>query len=148
MGREQVASPILRAEIALDIPFHDLDPMGVVWHGRYAKYLEQARCDLLRLFDYDYPAMRESGYAWPVVELNLKYIRPLRYGQRVSVRADLLEWENRLKIGYLIADAASGERLTRATTIQVAIDIATGELQFVSPQALIDRLHRCSGGRF
>jgi acyl-CoA thioester hydrolase len=142
-----VASPILRAEIALDIPFHDLDPMGVVWHGRYAKYLEQARCALLSLFDYDYPAMRESGYAWPVVELNLKYIRPLRYGQKVSVRADLLEWENRLKIGYLVTDAASGERLTRATTIQVAIEMATGELQFVSPSALTDRLRKCNGGR-
>ena len=142
-----MASPIFRAETTLDVPFHDLDPMGVVWHGRYAKYLELARCALLSLFDYDYPAMRESGYAWPVVELNLKYVRPLRYGQRIKVRADLLEWENRLKIAYLITDAASGERLTRATTIQVAIDIATGELQFVSPAALTDRLQRCSAGR-
>jgi acyl-CoA thioester hydrolase len=142
-----VASPIFRAEITLDVPFHDLDPMGVVWHGRYAKYLEHARCALLNRFDYDYPAMRESGYAWPIVELNVKYIRPLRYGQKIAVRADLLEWENRLKIGYLITDAASGERLTRATTVQVAIDIATGELQFVSPAALVDRLQRRDGGR-
>jgi acyl-CoA thioester hydrolase len=138
---------MLRAEVVLEIPFHDLDPMGVVWHGRYAKYLELARCALLSRFDYDYPAMRESGYAWPVVELNLKYIRPLRYAQKIRVRADLLEWENRLKIGYLIADAATGERLTRATTIQVAIDIATGELQFVAPAALTERLLRHREGR-
>lgn len=140
-----MSSPDFRAEIEIEIPFHDLDPMGVVWHGRYAKYLELARCALLRQFDYDYPAMRESGYAWPVVELNLKYVRPLHYGQRIRVRAELLEWENRLKIGYLISDAASGERLTRAVSVQVAVDGATGELQFVSPSALTDRLLRHGG---
>jgi acyl-CoA thioester hydrolase len=142
-----VTPAIFSAELQLDIPFHDLDPMGVVWHGRYAKYLELVRCALLRRFDYDYPQMRESGYAWPVVELNVKYIRPLRYGQAVAVRADLLEWENRLKIGYLIRDSVTGERLTRATTVQVALDATTGELQFVSPAALIERLQRHSGGR-
>lgn len=138
--------PLLSAEVKLEIPFHDLDPMGVVWHGRYAKYLELARCALLNRFDYDYPRMRDSGYAWPIVELNLKYVRPLRYGQTVTVRADLLEWENRIKIGYLITDTATGERMTRATTVQVAIEVGTGELQFVSPAALTDRLKRFAGG--
>ena len=141
-----MAGPNFSAEIELDVPFHDLDPMGVVWHGRYAKYLELARCALLATFDYDYPAMRESGYAWPVVELNVKYVRPLRYGQKFRVRADLLEWENRIKIGYLVVDAATGERLTRAVTVQVAIEVATGEMQFVSPAVLIDRLRRYDEG--
>jgi acyl-CoA thioester hydrolase len=41
------------------------------------------------------------------------------------VRASLVEWENRLKINYLISDAETGERLTRASTVQVAVDIAS-----------------------
>ena len=40
------------AEIELGPAFHDLDPMGVVWHGHYLKYLELARCALLQTFDY------------------------------------------------------------------------------------------------
>ncbi|VEB42441.1 acyl-CoA thioester hydrolase, YbgC/YbaW family [Chromobacterium violaceum] len=40
--------------IELEPAFHDLDPMDVVWHGNYVKYLEIARCALLERFDYNY----------------------------------------------------------------------------------------------
>lgn len=129
-----------QAEVLLEIPFHDIDVMGVAWHGHYVKYFEAARGALLRAFDYDYPQMRDSGYAWPVVECQVKYIRPATYGQQVRVTARLIEYENRLKIAYEILDAASGERLTRGHTVQVAVDAVSGELQFVSPAALITRL--------
>jgi acyl-CoA thioester hydrolase len=130
----------LSAEIDIDVPFYDVDPMHVVWHGHYVKYFEHARCALLRLIDYDYPAMQASGYLWPVVELQLKYVHSATYGQRLLARATLLEYENRLKIGYLITDRASGERLTKGHSVQVAVHAATRELQFVSPKVLLDRL--------
>jgi acyl-CoA thioester hydrolase len=130
----------LSAEIDIDVPFYDVDPMHVVWHGHYVKYFEHARCALLRLIDYDYPAMQASGYLWPVVELQLKYVHSASYGQRLLARATLLEYENRLKIGYLITDRASGERLTKGHSVQVAVHAATRELQFVSPKVLLDKL--------
>ncbi|MFN2644737.1 MAG: acyl-CoA thioesterase [Burkholderiales bacterium] len=130
----------LSAEIELDVPFFDVDPMHVVWHGHYVKYFEHARCALLRLIDYDYPAMQASGYLWPVVELHLKYVHSASYGQRLLARATVLEYENRLKIGYLISDRASGERLTKGHSVQVAVHAATRELQFVSPKVLLDKL--------
>lgn len=130
----------LSHEISLTPAFHDLDPMDVVWHGNYLRYFESARCALLQQIDYDYPQMRASGYAWPVVDLRVKYVRPLRYGQAVIVRATFTEWEHRLKIDYEIRDAASGQRLTRGYSIQVAVDIATQEMQYVSPPVLLQRL--------
>ena len=132
----------LAAEIELEVEFCDVDAMQVAWHGHYVKYFERARCALLRLFDYDYPSMRDSGYAWPVVDCRLKYVRPARFGQRLLVRATLREWENRLRIDYLIRDAASGSKLTVGSTIQVAVELASGEMQFVCPPALLDRLRR------
>lgn len=130
----------LVAEIELTPAFHDIDPMEVVWHGHYVKYLELARCALLQRFDYDYPQMRESGYAWPIVDLRAKYVRSARFGQKLKVRAEIVEWENRLKIDYRVSDAATGEVLTRAHSIQVAVDIRTGEMCFVSPPVLLERL--------
>lgn len=127
-------------EVEVVVPFHDVDVMEVVWHGHYLKYLEVARCALLQSFDYDYPQMRESGFAWPIVECRLKYVRSARYGQRLAVSAAVTEFENRLSMDYLIRDAASGERLCRAKTTQVAVNLQTGELQFVSPEALLQRL--------
>ena len=136
----------LSAAVDVEVAFHDVDAMNVVWHGHYAKYFELARCALLRRFDYDYPQMLASGYLWPIVDCRLKYVRPVVYGQQLLVEATLLEYENRIKIGYEIRDAATGERLTKGSTIQVAINAATRELQFVSPPIILSNLERACAG--
>lgn len=125
--------------VEIEIPFHDIDIMGIAWHGHYAKYLEIARCALLETIGYNVPAMRESGYAWPVIEMRLRYARPLLFQQRIRVEASIVEIENRLKINYRIFDAESGERLTRASTTQVALCMRTNEMLFASPAALLDK---------
>lgn len=132
--------PDLSHEIELSPAFHDLDPMDVVWHGNYVKYLEIARNALMARFDYDYPQMKESGYAWPIVDLRLKYVRSLVYGQKVRIRARIVEWENRLKIDYQVRCADTGEVLTKAHSIQVAVDIATREMCWVCPPVLWRKL--------
>jgi len=132
----------LTASALVEVPFHDVDAMNVCWHGHYLKYFEAGRAALLRRFDYDYREMQASGYLWPVVEAHLKYVRPATYGQRLEVRAQLLEYENRLKIGYEIVDCAAQTRLTRGYTIQVAVCARTRELQFVSPPVVFDKLER------
>jgi acyl-CoA thioester hydrolase len=128
------------AEIEVQVQFYDLDPMEIVWHGNYVKYLEIARCALLDSIDYNYTQMKESGYAWPVIDLHLRYVKPAVFGQRLKLKASIVEWENQLKIDYLIADAASGFRLTRASTTQVAVDMRTREMCFVSPPILFEKL--------
>lgn len=134
------AEGIVTCEIDIEVPFHDVDMMEVVWHGHYVKYLEVARCALLDRFDYNYMQMRASGYAWPIIDMQLRYIRGARFGQTIRVRASLVEWENRLKINYLISDAQTGERLTRAYTIQVAVNIETREMCLASPRILLEKL--------
>ena len=131
---------LLTAEAEIEVPFQDLDPMEIAWHGNYFRYFEAARVALLRRIGYDYPAMKASGYSWPLIEAHVRFIQPLRYGQLISVQAGLVEWENRLKLEYLVQDKASGKRLSTAYTIQCAVDAKSGELQLVSPPALLTRL--------
>lgn len=128
------------AEVEIDVQFFDLDPMQIVWHGNYVKYLEVARCALLDSIGYNYCQMRDSGYMWPIIDMNLRYVGSAAFGQRLRLRAEIVEWENRLKIDYLITDAASGKRLNRASTTQVAVDVKTGEMCFVSPAVLFEKL--------
>ncbi|MFC3458333.1 MULTISPECIES: acyl-CoA thioesterase [Massilia] len=128
------------AEVEMQVQFFDLDPMQIVWHGNYVKYLEVARCALLDRIGYNYEQMKDSGYMWPIIEMNLRYAGPATFGQRLLLRAEIVEWENRLRIDYLILDADSGKRLNRATTTQVAVDIASGEMCFVSPPILFEKL--------
>ena len=133
-------TPDLSREIEVAPAFFDVDSMEIVWHGHYVKYLELARCALLDRFDYGYARMRESGYAWPVIDLRLKYVRPAAFGQALVVRAEIVEWQNRLKIAYAIRDAKSGAKVNSATSIQVAVDLASGQMQYVSPPVLMHRL--------
>jgi acyl-CoA thioester hydrolase len=126
--------------VELEIPFHDVDVMRIAWHGHYAKYLEIARCALLEQIDYNVPQMEASGYAWPVIDMRIRYAQPLRFQQKIRVEARLTEWENRLKIDYLIKDAVSGKRLTKAYTVQVAVAIESGEMLYASPTVLLQKL--------
>ena len=49
--------PRFRTCVTITVPFHDVDAMGVVWHGNYFRYLEVAREQLLKQFDYGYRQM-------------------------------------------------------------------------------------------
>ncbi|MBE0474877.1 thioesterase family protein [Rhodoferax sp.] len=120
--------------------FFDIDPMDIVWHGHYARFMELARSALMDELGYGYKEMKSSGFAWPIVDMRLKYVRPATLGQKLHVQARIIEWENRLKLEYLITDAASGQKLTTAYTIQVAVDLITREMRFVCPECLWARL--------
>lgn len=131
---------MIEAESYIDIPFHDVDVMAIAWHGHYVKYFEIARCALLDKIDYNYLQMRASGFAWPVIDLRIRYAQPLRFQQKIKIIATLVEWENRLKINYLIEDAATGQRLTKGYTVQVAVDMQNQEMLLASPAVLLDKL--------
>lgn len=133
---------VLQAEVEMLVPFFDVDSMDVVWHGHYIKYFEVARCALLERIGHNYTQMRDAGYAWPIIDVQLRYIRGARFNQRIVVRADLLEWENRLKINYLISDAETGERMTRGSTVQVAVEIASREMLLASPSVFVEAVER------
>jgi len=131
---------MIKHEIDIEIPFHDVDMMEVVWHGHYVKYFEIARCALLDTIDYNYRQMRDSGYAWPVIDLRIRYAKPAIFGQIITVHAEIVEWENRLKINYQITDKLTGARLTKGYSIQVAIDSQTKAMCFESPRVLLEKL--------
>lgn len=131
----------LSSQVIMTPSFQDADPMGVVYHGNYFRFFEEARRVLLDKIGYNYREMQVSGYMWPIIDTRVKYIKPIPFDLTVRVEAKLVEWENRLKVDYVIYDAQSGQRLTKGYTMQVAVSIDTQEMCFVSPNALIDKLN-------
>jgi len=130
----------LHRTIEIDVAFHDVDLMSVVWHGHYLKYMENARWALMDDIGYGFADMVGSGYLWPIVDTHLRFIRPARFGERIAVTASLVEWDSRLVVNYLVADARSGARVARGQTVQVAVDGASGEMQFRCPADFRDRI--------
>lgn len=134
------ANPEWSAEVETTVQFNDLDPMEVVWHGNYPKFLELARFALLNKIGYNYMQMKESGFAWPIIDMHFRYINPATFGQRLKIRATIVEWEYRLKMKYIITDAENRKRISTATTTQVAVDMSKNEMCFASPDILLKKL--------
>lgn len=132
-------SNCLTASIDIRVPFFDIDPAGVAWHGRYFQYFELARCELLEGLNYSYEDMISSGILWPIADTSVRYVRPLTLNQVARVTACLREWEMRLVIDYKIENE-DGAVITKARTIQVPVDADTLELTLGSPQVLIDNV--------
>lgn len=137
MRKEGAISAIIEATVA----FHDIDIVGVMWHGHYLKYLENARWALMNQIGFSFEVMQDSGFAWPIVEMHVKYVHAARLGDQLRVRASLIEWESRLTVNYLVL-RADGERLARARSVQVAVDAHNGALQFTTPQPLLNCVQR------
>lgn len=133
----------LSCEIEVLVPFFDVDLMNVVWHGHYVKYFEMARCALLEKISYNYEQMLASGYGWPVIDLQVRYAQPLVFNQVAIVEATLEEWEHRLRFSYRIYDKKTKKRLSKGETTQVAVDMKNKEMQFVSPDILLEKLRLC-----
>lgn len=136
------------SQTIIEVPFFDVDSMDVVWHGHYVKYLEVARCEFLDALGHNYRAMRDSGFAWPIVDMRIKYVKPLRFGQKVIVKCSLKEWEYRLKLTYRLECPETQEKLTDAYTVQVPVCMKTGEMNFETPEVFRAALEKagCQGG--
>src|SRR3546814_8590272 len=107
-----------------------LFPYTTLFRSNYTRYFEVVRCVLLESIDYNYLQMVDSGYAWPVIDMHLRFVKPARFNQRITATATVDEWEHRLKISYAIRDTLSGERIARGHTIQVAVRMHDFEMQY------------------
>ncbi|MBO6218406.1 MAG: acyl-CoA thioesterase [Treponema sp.] len=132
----------LSAEIEFKVDFNDCDPMRIVWHGNYINYFERARCALLDKIGYNYIAMEESGYLFPVTEVKCKYMRSLRFGDFCRAKAILVEYENMIKIDFELYNAKNGELTTKGSVSQMCVNAVTGETQFVCPKIWTEKVEK------
>ncbi len=72
---------------------HHTDYSGVVWHGRYVQWLEESRVELLRSRGVDYEKLVSLGCELPVVDLAIRYVRPLRMGEKAILKTRLARLE-------------------------------------------------------
>ncbi|OQS60625.1 thioesterase [Actinobacillus suis] len=130
-----------------EIQFFDVDSMNIMWHGHYVKYLEMARCAFLEEINYTYDVMRQNGFAYPIVALDLKYVKPALFRQRIRVELALIEYESCIRFDYIIVDALTGEKLTKGSTTQMAIEIESRETQFETPLSWRNAVQNFEGFR-
>lgn len=126
--------------IDISIPFHDVDMLEVVWHGHYMKYFEIARCAVLQAIDYDISQMEKSGYVWPIVDIRLRYISPVKYGDCLQVAAVITEWDLRLKVNYFAINRGTRKVVARGQSVQAPVQTETNTMAFGCPELLAEKI--------
>jgi acyl-CoA thioester hydrolase len=76
-------------QTAIRVRYAETDPMNVVYYGNYAQYFEVGRVESFRELGFSYKVIEEMGIMLPVVELNIKYLRPARYDDLITVKTQI-----------------------------------------------------------
>lgn len=114
--------PPLSHTVRLTVRFKESDLLGIVWHGNYVTYLEDARQALGVQIGLSYEDFMRERFAAPIVDLRLQYKRPAKYGDKLDVTASVI-WQEVPKFvhRYEIRRVGDGELLTTAETTQVLV---------------------------
>ncbi len=79
------------SETNLRVRYAETDQMGFVYYGNYPQYYEVGRAEAMRQLGTTYREMEERGVVMPIVDMHLKYIRPARYDDLLTVKTTVPE---------------------------------------------------------
>lgn len=130
----------MTASVQIKVPFHDCDPLAVVWHGWYLKYFEVARLALFCDYDLDVPQVRELGFKMFVVDARCRYLFPLAYGDEAEITAKVTETRPYVRVAYSVRNLTQQRKSARGYTVLATTDFQ-GNLLMETPDAIYDRLH-------
>ena len=77
---------MIKGDIKLRVRYSDTDQMGYVYYGRYASYYEVARVELFRNLGFSYKKLEEEGIGMPVIDMETKYLLPIKYDEEITIR--------------------------------------------------------------
>jgi acyl-CoA thioester hydrolase len=126
-------------ETQIRVRFNEVDSYLVAWHGHYVAWMEEARNDLAGRFGVDAAQIAAAGFRAPVVALELKYLRPARFGEVLKVRTTLARKQTAtLEFSCRIL-GADGKLAARGRTVHALTD-AQGVLQYTLPEPIAQKL--------
>lgn len=123
------------SESKIRVRYGETDQMGYVYYGNYPLYYEVARTDMIRNIGWSYRKLEQSGVMMPVLSLNVKYIRPARYDDELTIKTYLKNLPaSRIEFEYEVFNE-KGELLNIGNTVLVFVNAKT-----MKPQAIPDAL--------
>lgn len=122
-------------EVKYRVPFFDLDPMQIVWHGNYLNYFEIARAQLLDNHGVNLYSYYESdNLIFPIIRTSTKHIYPLRHNDDIIVKAVLVDARVKLVVDFEIRKADDNKVCARGRTEQVTVKVPEMETIFKIPE--------------
>jgi len=122
-------------EKQFSVPFYDLDPMQVVWHGNYLKYFDTTRGELCHALGFDpQEYFEKTGYLFPITRTSTKHIVSLRYRDQFTCEALVKEARYKIVVDFEIRLNKDGTLCAKGRSEQVAVKYPETEIQFEIPE--------------
>lgn len=128
-------------ETTVKVRFNEVDSFRVAWHGHYVAWMEVGRNDLAGRFGLDAEQIAAAGYIAPVVLLELKYLRPARFGDELRVRTTLKRMETATLEFSAEILGGDGKRCATGRVVHSLTD-SHGILQYSLPPLIRERIER------
>ncbi len=108
------------------VRYAETDQMNVVYYGNYAQYFEVGRVESIRQLGYTYKDMEQQGVIMPVVEMQVKYLRPATYDDLITIKTQIRELPHDHQITfYQEVFNEAGKLLTSGKVVLYFLDAAT-----------------------
>ena len=115
--------PVSYVDTVARVNYSEIDQMGVVYHARYAVWLDVARTEYLRRAGMSYRELEAMGFFLVVGDLTMRYHRPARYDDVVNVRCWVRELASRrVTFAYRLTHAERGTLLVTAETRMLSLN--------------------------
>ncbi|WP_017651113.1 acyl-CoA thioesterase [Fortiea contorta] len=125
---------------------HHTDYLGVVWHGAFIAWMEEARVECLRSIGINYADLVALGCDLPVVELSIRYHLSIQLGMAAVVKTRMAEVTGvRINWDYAIVSPGGQELYVTAKVTLVALDRERGKIMRQLPPSVKDALAKISG---
>jgi len=143
--RQEGAPQPLRVTVERQVRFEEVDPLNIVWHGRYPSYFEDARVAFGEKYGIGYMECYAQGILTPIKKMHVDYFRPLRFQERFTIEG-ILHWSAaaRLNFEFIIRNRAE-EVTTTGYTVQMLLD-SEMNIMLIPPPFLHDFLERWEKG--
>ncbi len=125
-------------ETTITVRFNEIDAYQVAWHGHYVAWLEVGRNELAGRFGLDAVQLVAAGYFGPVVNLELKYLRPARFNDHVRIQTTVQRTETPTLEFRTIILGADGQPCARGKTVHALTDL-NGVTQYRLPEQIAER---------
>ena len=121
-------------EIQHKVPFYDLDPMQMVWHGNYLKYFDIARFELFDTLGIDLLSyFKKTNYLFPITKTSTKHIVSLRYKDEFKCKATVVEAQYKIVVDFEIRLVKNNQICAKGRSEQVAVKYPEMEIIFEIP---------------
>ena len=122
------------------VRYAETDQMNIVYYGNYAQYFEVGRVESIRQLGFTYKDMEAQGVVMPVVELNIRYLRPATYDDLLTVKTTIRELPVDHKIEFHQEVYNEQQKLLTAGKVILYFVEATTRKKTVMPDALKQKL--------